>query len=161
MLKLRTETRQRDIYEMRLAREGKLGDGLKPSDGSCLSFYGFSTSPTGAGAGAAAAAKPICSFVISGGTFAAGNMTMEEMSKFLPAFPSINTSVVDRTGLKGGYDFTVLYQLGNVAAAQTAEMASRPLFNQAFEQQTGIKLVKTQGPVEVLVVERVERPTEN
>jgi len=63
--------------------------------------------------------------------------------------------------LKGGYDFTVLYQLLNVAAVQSPEVASRPLFNQAFEQQLGIKLVKTQGPVEILVVESAERPTDN
>ena len=158
-LKVRTETRRRDIYEMQMAREGKLGEGLKLSEGTCLSFYAFSTSPTAAGT--AGQAKPVCSFVIAGGTFSGGNMTMEELSKFLPAFPSINTTVVDKTGLKGGYDFTVLYQLSNVAAVQSAEVASRPLFNQAFEQQTGIKLVKTQGPVEVLIVESVERPTDN
>ena len=40
-------------------------------------------------------------------------------------------------------------------------MASRPLFNQAFEQQLGIKLVKTERPVETLVVDSTERPTEN
>jgi uncharacterized protein (TIGR03435 family) len=160
-LKVRTEARRRDIYEMQMAREGKLGDGIKRSEGTCLSFYAFSTSPAVAGAGAAAQSKPVCSFVIAGGTFSGGNMTMEELSKFLPAFPSINTTVVDKTGLQGGYDFTVLYQLANVAAVQSAEVASRPLFNQAFEQQTGIKLVKTQGPVEVLIVESVERPTDN
>ena len=40
-------------------------------------------------------------------------------------------------------------------------MASRPLFNQAFEQQLGIKLVKTRSPVEILVVQSPERPTDN
>jgi len=158
---VRTETRRKDVYEMQLARDGKLGDGLKPSEGTCASFYGFSTSPAAATTGGVPDRKPVCSFVISGGTFSGGNMTMEEMAKFLPAFPSINTTVIDKTGLKGGYDFTVLYQLLNVAAVQSPEVASRPLFNQAFEQQLGIKLVKTEGPVETLVVESAERPTDN
>ena len=81
--------------------------------------------------------------------------------RFLPAFPSINTVVIDKTGLKGGYDITVEYQLADLNAANSPEMALRPLFNQAFEQQTGIKLVRTEGQVEILVIDRVERPSAN
>jgi uncharacterized protein (TIGR03435 family) len=88
-------------------------------------------------------------------------MTMEELARFLPAFPSINTTVIDKTGLKGSYDLVVEYQLADLAAPNSPETAGRPLFNRAMEQQLGLKLVKVQGAVEVLVVEHVERPSDN
>ena len=159
-LKLHTEMRQRQVYELVMAQNGQLGKGLKPSTQDCSGFYGFSTS-TGLPLADAPPPKPICSFRLAGGVFSTGNMTMEELVRFLPAFPSINTVVIDKTGLKGGYDITVEYQLADLNAANSPEMAARPLFNQAFEQQTGIKLVKTQGQVEILVIDRVERPSAN
>jgi len=166
-LKIKKEVQQRPIYEMTLDKGGKPGAGLKASDGKCIGFYGVSTSsggggdkPASEGAASPPARKP-CPFTLSGGVFSSNNMTMEELARFLAAFPSIGTTVIDKTALSGGYDITVRYQLADVSAQNTPEMASRPLFNQAFEQQLGLKLTKKQGPVEILVVEGIERPSEN
>ena len=70
--------------------------------------------------------------------------------------------VVDRTGLSGNWDFTLTFQ---------AEMRGRPpgvdlpasdptapsIFT-ALQEQLGLRLDSTKGPVEVLVIDAIERP---
>jgi bla regulator protein BlaR1 len=62
--------------------------------------------------------------------------------------------VVDQTGLTGRYDFTLKSSSGD------ADATGPSLFT-AMEEQLGLKLVSTKAPVEVIVVDHVERPGEN
>ena len=66
--------------------------------------------------------------------------------------------VVDKTGLTGRYDFTLEYT--PLAHAETDE-SGRPSIFAALEEQLGLKLVSAKLPVEVLVVDAIEQPTEN
>ena len=78
--------------------------------------------------------------------------------------------VVDRTGLTDRYDFSLRYtpdpsmRLTNIpnAVARPATDADAPpdLFT-AFQQQLGLKLESTRGPVDIVVVDSIERPSEN
>ena len=72
--------------------------------------------------------------------------------------------VVDRTELKGLYDIDLKWTPDHVPPDLPAEMRPDPdgpsLFT-ALEEQLGLKLESTSGPVDVLVIERVERPTAN
>ena len=70
--------------------------------------------------------------------------------------------VVDQTGLKGKYDFTLTWSEQSVASGTGQESGSDapPLFT-AVQEQLGLKLVPTKVPVEVIVVDHVERPSEN
>src|SRR5690606_36970639 len=72
--------------------------------------------------------------------------------------------VIDRTGLQGSYDFvlewTPLQQLPGVDPA-TIDNPDRPSIFTAVQEQLGLKLDPQTGPVNVLVVDRVEMPTEN
>jgi len=74
-------------------------------------------------------------------------------------------AVVDRTGLSGNYDFV----LSNIsihwpthpgAAPTPPEEFTVPIFA-ALEHQLGLKLVPQKAPVEVLVINYVERPSPN
>jgi uncharacterized protein (TIGR03435 family) len=157
-LKIRKETRDRPIFELVLARpDGTPGPNLRKSAGQCRSFY----QAVPVVASRDNPPRPACPFQLAGGVFATLNLTMEELARFLPAFPSINTTVVDKTGLQGGYDLQVLYQLADLAANRTPQMMERPLFNDALEPQLGLKLRPAQGPVEMLIVESAERPVDN
>jgi bla regulator protein BlaR1 len=69
--------------------------------------------------------------------------------------------VVDRTDIKGAYDFTLKWGSEQPAGiGQEDRIAASPLFV-AIQQQLGLKLNQTKGPVEVLVIDSIERPSEN
>jgi len=65
-------------------------------------------------------------------------------------------SVVDRTGLKGTYDFTLSYAPANDVGS------SLPDFFTALQEQLGLKLESRKVPVDFLIIDHVDRePTEN
>jgi bla regulator protein blaR1 len=88
----------------------------------------------------------------------------------------IDRPVVDQTRLKGTFDFVLEYKPSNNnglpaalsqapdaspgAAAPSAESGGTP-FLEALRQQLGLKLVRTKAPVRTLVIDHVERPSEN
>ena len=60
------------------------------------------------------------------------------------------------TGLTGGwYDFDVPFARDITVMTAAANLVT------AVEEELGLKLKRRKGPVQVLVVERLERPTEN
>lgn len=71
--------------------------------------------------------------------------------------------VVDKTGLSGAYDIVVEYTSDSAAAPGPPPPAdtNNPGIFTALEEQLGLKLQAERGPIEVLVIDRVERPTEN
>ncbi len=79
--------------------------------------------------------------------------------------------IVDKTGLTAKYDFTLKWNAENLSTgltegersggdAPTADTSGPSLFA-AIQEQLGLKLEREKGPVEVLVIDHVERPTEN
>jgi uncharacterized protein (TIGR03435 family) len=80
---------------------------------------------------------------------------------------AVDRPVVDRTGLTGRYDFEYSYRRepgGLVRNPQEHEAAAAPdapsIFD-AIQEQLGLKLEPQKGPVEILVVDHVERPDAN
>jgi uncharacterized protein (TIGR03435 family) len=75
--------------------------------------------------------------------------------------------ILDKTGLTGKYDFTLTYAPENTSAPVPgaspnipAEPAGPTLFV-ALEEQLGLKLEAGKAPVEIIVIDRVERPSGN
>jgi len=76
--------------------------------------------------------------------------------------------VVDKTGLTGKYDFKLEWtaDVGQPGAvdgrpgANASEPAGPTIFT-AIQEQLGLRLESQRGPVEVIVIERVEKPSEN
>jgi len=73
--------------------------------------------------------------------------------------------IIDRTGLTGNYDFAMPWEPQGVRVAEEtgvtapADVAS---INSALERYLGLLLVPRKEPVEMLVIDRLERvPTEN
>jgi len=84
----------------------------------------------------------------------------------------LGRTVVDKTGLAGDYDFTLKYTpdmpqaqpgFGNPQDSTAAPPAdpSAPSIFVAVQEQIGLKLEPQKGPVDVYVVDRVEKPSEN
>jgi uncharacterized protein (TIGR03435 family) len=82
----------------------------------------------------------------------------------------LDRPAVDQSGLTGRYDFTLdwrpdEFQFPNVPAPQRAAAAAAadalPDLFTAFQEQLGMKLQATRAPLDVLVIDRVSRPSEN
>ena len=91
---------------------------------------------------------------------------MAALARFL-AFP-VGRLVEDRTGLTGGFDFDLESMVDPPPGGATAGApplpppnANAPSIFTALEEQLGLKLQADRASVEVLVIDRVERPTEN
>jgi len=70
----------------------------------------------------------------------------------------VGRPVVDKTGLTGKYDFTLDY----VPAAKAAiDDSGGPSIFTALQEQLGLKLEPATAPMDVLVIDSVERPTAN
>jgi uncharacterized protein (TIGR03435 family) len=67
----------------------------------------------------------------------------------------VNRQVQDHTGLNGVYDFKLDW------SPDDAKDPAVPGIFTALEEQLGLKLVPSKGPVECVVVDNVEQPTEN
>jgi uncharacterized protein (TIGR03435 family) len=69
--------------------------------------------------------------------------------------------VVDQTGLTGTYDFDLIWapDEGPTATVPPAADQNRPSLFTALQEQLGLKLESRTGPVDVLVIDHVERPT--
>lgn len=78
----------------------------------------------------------------------------------------MDRQVLDKTGLTGKYTFTLRFTMNQEADAAAQETASSPnasapsIFT-ALQEQLGLKLQPANAPVEYLVVDHVERPSEN
>jgi uncharacterized protein (TIGR03435 family) len=97
----------------------------------------------------------------SGGNanYASGKVTAREITiESLAANLSfaVGRVVVNKTGLEGGYDFTLDYAPDGADASDT-----RPSIFTALEEQLGLKLEPARGPVDVIVVDHIEQATAN
>ena len=63
--------------------------------------------------------------------------------------------VADRTGLSGEYDFTLEW------VRNLNESAAGPSLFTALNEQLGLRLDATKTPVQSVVIDRIERPTED
>jgi uncharacterized protein (TIGR03435 family) len=74
----------------------------------------------------------------------------------------LDRNVIDKTGLAGKYNLHLKWAPDQPASdsAASAEEPAPPLFT-AIQEQLGLKLQPAKGPVEALVVDHVEQPTEN
>jgi uncharacterized protein (TIGR03435 family) len=74
--------------------------------------------------------------------------------------------VLDKTGLTGDYDMTLKWTPDDYQAAPLRPNGPPPDPNSpsiftALREQLGLKLGSTKGPVDVVVIDSVSRPTEN
>ncbi len=81
----------------------------------------------------------------------------------------LDKPVVDQTGLTGRYDFQLRFtpdasqfaNFGGLEPANAADLNAPPDIFTALEQQLRLKLQATKAVVEVMVIDRIERPSAN
>jgi uncharacterized protein (TIGR03435 family) len=71
------------------------------------------------------------------------------------------TQLVDDTGLIGLFDFDLAFSPEGRDIGATPVVGDPPSIFTALQEQLGLKLESTRAPVEVFVIDKVERPTED
>jgi uncharacterized protein (TIGR03435 family) len=157
-LKVHRETREMDIYALVMARPGGgPGPGLKPTTQDCAAAAAAARQggppPTEPGA-------PFCGIQGGPGRLRFGGLPAASLAQ---AFSGpAGRMVIDRTGLTGAWDFELTFAVeGRGGPAADAASTDAPSLFTAIQEQLGLKLDPTKGPVDVLVIDSIEKPTED
>jgi uncharacterized protein (TIGR03435 family) len=159
------ETRERPIYALVAARADKsLGPKLTPSSTDCVAVgNAFRRSPATAVAPRTPDGGNDCGWSTPPGRLTFGTQPMSQVAVMLSSL--VGRAVVDRTGITGDYSGTVTYTpdvapRGGGPDVPAADPNGASLFT-AIQEQLGLKLEPARGPVSVLVIDHIERPTED
>jgi uncharacterized protein (TIGR03435 family) len=160
-LAVHREIRELDIYTLVLARpDGTLGPNLKQTRTDCPALMeagrrGGPPPPSGPNS------PVVCGMR---GTFGKLMVNAMPISQFANNLSSqMQRVVVDRTGLTGGWDFELSFAPEPPAGPLPPGVElppvdpSAPSLVTAIQEQLGLRLQSTKGPVEVLVIDRIEQ----
>ena len=164
-VKVHSEQRETAHYDLVLARAGgKTGPGLVSVPDECTQaireLSGAKPAPRRPG-------PPPCSFGGPPGKLIATGVTLSAFANVLSR--SVGKQVVDRTGLPGSFDIELTFDPTSAAAlgppganpGSPVRDDTAPSIFTALQEQLGLKLESTRGPVDVLVVDAAEPPTPN
>jgi uncharacterized protein (TIGR03435 family) len=95
----------------------------------------------------------------------ARNATMAEFAGVMQQ-AVLDRPVVDQTGIEGRYDCVLKWapddsQFGGHPPGATQADSPLPNLSNAMQEQLGLRLDATKAPVDVLVIDRAEKPSEN
>lgn len=88
-----------------------------------------------------------------------GKVNMESLADDISRVFAIDRPVLDKTGLTGTYDIK-LEATPEFRINRSSDPDDISVFS-AVQEQLGLKLESTKGPVQVLVIDHIERPSEN
>jgi uncharacterized protein (TIGR03435 family) len=145
------ETRELDVYALTMARPGgPPGRGLKASPEDCAVMA--ARAKAGPPAPDADGFPPfICGQWLGRGRIQFAGYPLSVFANGLSQ--NVGRAVVDRTGLTGNWTFELTY------AAEPGPDSDAPSLFTALQEELGLTLESTKGPVEVLVIDSVRRPT--
>jgi uncharacterized protein (TIGR03435 family) len=145
----RIEKREVQSYALVKARaDGRLGPTLKPSTTECVGPRGEKT-PLAIQCGVQAG--------VVGGVRLVG-VPMAQLAPLVSLV--VGRPVVDRTGLAGNYDLELKFSGEPVAGGSSPDPTAPSIFT-ALQEQLGLKLDAEREIVDVLVIDRIDRPSEN
>lgn len=146
-LQVHHEPRERDIYALILARsDQRLGPQLRPSSADC-------------------AVQGACTVKLGPGNIASAGITIFQLVNLLPRF--VDRVVVDSTGLNDRFDLRLVWTpaqgewIAPIAGGDAIALSDGPSLFTAVQEQLGLKLQPRKGPVDTLIVDHAERPSQN
>ena len=148
-LKAHWETRDAKTYELVVVKAGRMKSTGKPPTAEEVAAFGDHGVPSLYAKG----------FNGGGIEHIAHGASMAEISKMLAE--QFRHPVTDKTGLTGKCDFDLKTYQVYAAERKEDETNPWPTLSGAILDQLGLKLVPTHGPIPILVVEHVEKPSEN
>lgn len=158
-LRVRKEIKEADIYALTVTSSGSKMKA--PKAGSCAAHRtdGADT-PTAPGepqptfCGDLSSSRNGLNVTVDG-----HSLTMYGLASRISAL-SLDRPVIDRTGLVGLFDIHLEYAWRSGLAAASPDADGPSIFT-AIQEQLGLKLVPGTGPVDVFVIDHIERPSEN
>jgi uncharacterized protein (TIGR03435 family) len=163
-LKIRRGTRQGQVYELKVAQGGPKLEPVEP--GSCTPIKDFDWRKLARGE------KPplICDgAMVQNGKMAFLAMSIADFCQNL-TWDALDRPVIDKTGITGRFNFRIefapdeatpfFHSAGVDPTVAPAEPAGPSIFT-ALQQQLGLKLERATGPVDLLIIDHVEKPSEN
>ena len=141
------ETREGPAYALMMIRAGARGPRLRPPANDC---YKMVPKP------------PSCAGIRrEPGRFVVTSSTMANLATSLSI--SLQRLVIDRTGLSERFDFILEWKpvdsAGDPAATLAAEFA--PSLLAALDEQLGLKMVAQRAPIDYIVIDSAEAPSDN
>ncbi len=164
-LRIHRDVHAGPVYALTLARGASAQ--LKPfAEGSCIPApFGF---PPGAATGRGSTTANPGIYILMP-TVDAEGASLEEFAKLLSVF--LDRPVIDKSGLDGRFNIRLDFSADeatpglrgpvvNASHPQAPDPNRPPIFT-AIQEQLGLRLQAATGPVESLVIDHVERPSEN
>jgi len=151
-LRLRYEMKEMAAYDLVIAKEGK----LKASEDQTPPPEPYSVGPRGLGIALGPGGIPPRGITLLGnGVYQGRAISMSTLAQSLQA--QSDRPVIDKTGLKGYFDIRVPVEFG----ADPTAPGGRLDVNAQILDGLGLKLESSRARIEVLVIDRAEKPTEN
>jgi uncharacterized protein (TIGR03435 family) len=150
------ERREIPVYALVVVRPNHRG--LKPFTGDCAAILAERDAAMRAGQPSVPAGNmpAPCGYTWTS-AIQSGGITLSGLAGLIDYVAG--RVVVDRTNLPGRYEFTLRFTPAGAPGARAAD-AAPDLFT-ALQEQLGLKLEATKAPVDTLVIDHVERPSEN
>jgi uncharacterized protein (TIGR03435 family) len=150
------EPREQPVYLLMKARpDGRLGPSIERTTRDCDAYMAASRSglPTPVLAPPANGAPP-CGMDINENDMRTGGVTMDLLARNLGRLAG--RVVFDRTGIEGYFDLTLKFSREPDPARPDA-----PSIFTALQEQLGLKLESGRAPLQTLVIDHIERPSDN
>jgi uncharacterized protein (TIGR03435 family) len=163
-LRVHRETRDLPVFALVLARaDRRLGPKMQPAAFDCAAAAAARARGESPAVPAPAGDRPVCGARANPGRLLVGGYAIPDFARNLAGFAG--RPILDRTGLTAAYDFELTWTPDEPPPAGVALPpwydANGPSLQTAVQEQLGLKLDTTTGPVDVLVIDGVERPTED
>lgn len=143
------EQQESPVYALTLARrDGRLGPRLKKSETECA--------PPDSGPAQSPQPRSRCGFMLGNGVLSGRGATMARVAAELSF---VDRQVIDRTGLAGAFDIDLEWTPDSPGAAPNPDTG--PSIFTAIQEQLGLKLEPATAPLDIIVIDSAERPTEN
>ena len=174
-MKIHRETRELPVYALVAAKSGpKLA---APKEGSCISatpdpggeWGGGRMAPPTPGRMTAPAQCGAVRIMLepSGARLSGGKITMAEFVRMLSM--ALGRAVIDRTGVTAPFDLQLTFQPDEITAAVpppppgsgSPDEARYPSIVTALQEQLGLRLESTKGPVDTIVIDSATKPAAN
>ncbi|HVW12009.1 MAG TPA: TIGR03435 family protein [Bryobacteraceae bacterium] len=147
-LRVHTETREMPVYALLIAKGGAK---LRPAREECFD-------PTAGIPPPSLTARPCGGFNRGSNQLLGARDTTANLAQVLAK--TLGRSVIDKTGLPGTWDVTLKWTPDELLNAAYADSQLGSIFT-ALQEQLGLRLESQKGPVSVLVIDSVEKPSAN